>query len=293
MLELAVPLGIALFVWWFSTGIILFLDGLPRRTYRLSMGGATALLCASVYGLIALSNETTSAAAYMSFICGVLIWGWHEMSFLFGWVTGPRKEACPEHCGGWRHFLHAFQAIAYHEFAIAATGVLLLLATWGADNMVGTWTFVILWVMRISAKLNLFLGVPNLFLDFLPDHMSHLRSYLSKKPLNLLFPFSVTLSSVVCALMAQHVLESAPGSFSSVSLILLSSMLFLAIAEHWFLVLPIHTERLWQWAIRIRSLFSPSQHVGQATNATADRRQGLNLVHKRHFAPRNAISPRQ
>ena len=34
--------------------------------------------------------------------------------------------------------------------------------TWGGANQVGTWTFLVLWVMRLSAKLNVFLGVPNL-----------------------------------------------------------------------------------------------------------------------------------
>ena len=37
------PVLYALFVWWFSTGLILYLDGLPRRTFRWSMLGATVL----------------------------------------------------------------------------------------------------------------------------------------------------------------------------------------------------------------------------------------------------------
>ncbi|MBV8868454.1 MAG: DUF3623 family protein, partial [Acetobacteraceae bacterium] len=42
------PVLFALFVWWFSTGLIIFLDGLPRRTFRWSMLGATVLLAASL-----------------------------------------------------------------------------------------------------------------------------------------------------------------------------------------------------------------------------------------------------
>ena len=45
------------------------------------------------------------------------------------------------------------------------------------------------------AKLNLFLGVPNLSVEFLPPHLGYLASYFSNKPMNLLFPASVTLAS--------------------------------------------------------------------------------------------------
>jgi putative photosynthetic complex assembly protein 2 len=41
-------------------------------------------------------------------------------------------------------------------------------------NQVGTGTFAVLWVMRISAKLNLFLGVRNLSEELLPPHLAYL-----------------------------------------------------------------------------------------------------------------------
>jgi hypothetical protein len=37
MTSAAAPVLFALFAWWFSTGIIIYLDGLPRHTYRWSM----------------------------------------------------------------------------------------------------------------------------------------------------------------------------------------------------------------------------------------------------------------
>ena len=33
-----------IFVWWFSTGIILFLNGLPRHTFKWTMSAATVIL---------------------------------------------------------------------------------------------------------------------------------------------------------------------------------------------------------------------------------------------------------
>ena len=40
MMATAGPVLYALFVWWFSTGLILYLDRLPRHTFRWSLLGA-------------------------------------------------------------------------------------------------------------------------------------------------------------------------------------------------------------------------------------------------------------
>ena len=53
--------------------------------------------------------------------------------------------------------------------------------TWGGANQVGTWTFLLLWWMHQSARLNVFLGVRNLNEEFLPDHLSFLRSFLNQR----------------------------------------------------------------------------------------------------------------
>ena len=36
-MELLIAGLFAVFVWWFSTGIILYLDGLPRKTFILAL----------------------------------------------------------------------------------------------------------------------------------------------------------------------------------------------------------------------------------------------------------------
>ena len=51
------PILYTLFVWWFSTGLILYLDGLPRPTFRWSMAGASAVLAGALYGLAASSAD--------------------------------------------------------------------------------------------------------------------------------------------------------------------------------------------------------------------------------------------
>jgi putative photosynthetic complex assembly protein 2 len=251
--EHGLPVLFTLFLWWFSTGAILYLDGLPAASFRWTMLAATALAGVAAYGLWATSADTTLAGAYIAFTCGLLVWGWHETSFLTGFVTGPRKAACPQGCGGWRHFVHASETIIHHELAIAGTALLVVALTWGGENQVGTWTFVILWVMRLSAKLNVFLGVPNLTEEFLPEHLHYLRGFLTKKPMNLLFPVSVVLSTVATVLLVQAAIAPEATAFEATAFTFLASLMALAILEHWFLVLPLPDAALWSWALRSRA----------------------------------------
>lgn len=251
MLSHALPVIFALFVWWFSTGVILYLDLLPRRTFRWSMAGATAIAGAALYGLWLSRADTSAAGAYTAFTCGLLNWGWQEISFYMGYVTGPRKQRCPAGCDGWRHFGHAVQTMLHHEIAIIVCAALVVTLTWGAPNQIGTWTFVVLWWMHESAKLNMFLGVRNLNEEFFPDHLQFLRGFLKQKPMNLLFPVSVTVSTVVMVILVQNAWASGTP-FEQAGFTFLATLMALAVLEHWFLVLPLPAARLWKWSLSSR-----------------------------------------
>lgn len=252
MLNVALPVLFAIFVWWFSTGIVLLLDGLPRTTFRWSHLLSTLLGLGAFVGLAHTAPQTTPAGAFCAFTCALLVWGWHELSFLTGWVTGPRQHAADPGTHGWQRFVQAVQAILWHELAILASGLLVVAITWGAANQVGTQTFAVLWVMRISAKLNVFLGVRNLSIELLPPHLSYLASFFRKRAMNLLFPVSVSASTVVAVWMVNEALDSAAGSARAIGLLLVATLLWLAILEHWLLVLPLQATALWQWAMRNR-----------------------------------------
>jgi putative photosynthetic complex assembly protein 2 len=243
----------ACLAWWFATGAILYLDGLPPRTFRWSLLGATFVLSLALIGLAVSSAQTSVAAAYAAFGCGVLVWGWLEMTFLMGWLTGPRRHACPTGCTGGRHFVHAIEAILYHELALIAAAAVVVAITWEAPNQVGTWTFAVLWAMRQSAKLNLHFGVRNLSEEFLPPHLAYLKSFFTRKPMNLLFPVSVTLATLVAALLVRAAIDAPAGGFEAVGLTLVTTLLVLAILEHWFLVLPLPVNALWAWGLRSRA----------------------------------------
>ena len=75
MTPYVLPVLFTLFVWWFSTGAILYLDGLPQRTFKWTMLGTTVLLLLALVALAGSGNDTTPAGAYCAFTCAILVWG--------------------------------------------------------------------------------------------------------------------------------------------------------------------------------------------------------------------------
>jgi putative photosynthetic complex assembly protein 2 len=253
MADYGLPALYAMFVWWFTTGAILFLDGLPKRTYGWSMLSVTVLALLALIGLDHSCESATVTGAFCAFTCAIVLWGWVETSFLLGFVTGPRTRASPPGASDGQRFIHAVGAIAYHELAIVGTAALIVALTNGAPNQVGLWTFMILWVMRLSAKLNLFLGVRNLGEEFLPERMRYLHSFFLKRPMNLLFPVSVTAATAFAAILWKEAAAPAASAFDTAGLALAATLLSLAILEHWFMVLPLPTTALWGWGLRSRA----------------------------------------
>lgn len=247
----ALPIAFALLLWWFSTGLIFFLDSLAVKTFKWSMLGATAVFAVAIYGLWDTADDPTRAGAYCAFGCGLLAWGWHEMSLYMGFVTGPRKHRCPQGCSGWSHFGHAIEANLWHELAIIATAALFAGLSWGGANQIGLWTFLALWWMHLSARLNVFLGVRNVSEEFVPAHMEVLKGFLTKKPMNLLFPVSVTVLTILAAVLFLEAAEAVPD-FRITGLTLLGTLMVLALIEHWFLMLPLPMDWLWRWSLASR-----------------------------------------
>ncbi len=238
------------FLWWFSTGIIFYLNARPAWTFRWSMLGGTVVLAAALLGIQASADLATAAGAFCAFSCGLIIWGWHTMSYYMGVITGPVNTPCPADCSGLQRFLRAAGTGIYHELAIIATVVVLAALTWGQPNRIGLWTFVLLWGMHVSAKLNVFLGIRNLNAEFIPERLAYLTTYFRQKPMNLLFPFSVTAGTIVTLLLIQQALAAEPGSLPAVGYTLIAALAALAVIEHWFMILPIPAEALWRWSLK-------------------------------------------
>ncbi len=242
------PILATVVAWWGATGVIAWLCNRARATYPATLVGATVLLVVSLYGLRATADDVGTSGAWLAFASALGVWSWMEITFLTGWLTGPRRTPCAHGCSGPRHFVHAVQAILWHELAIVAGAVLVVAATWGGANRVGLLAFLVLWGMRESAKLNLFFGVRNLGEAFLPERLRYLLSFFRRRQMNLLFPISVTVGSWLAVEFAGRAL-GAETDFAATGHAMLATLCALAMLEHWLMVLPLPADALWRWSL--------------------------------------------
>jgi len=245
-----IPLAFAILVWWFSTGVILWLDGFSKKFFRPIFFVSCVILFFAFWGISISSTQDTVLGAYCAFTCAILIWGWQELAFLLGYITGSRRVLCPSDAKGWQRAWFAFQTINHHELALLVLGIVLAIVHIDAANTTGLWAFVILWVMRQSAKINIFLGVLNLNERFLPDHLKYLQTYFRRRPMNYLMPFSVVLAVLVVTPLWIDIFTATESAFALTSKTLLATLLSLGILEHILLVLPFSSEGLWKWGFR-------------------------------------------
>jgi len=238
-------IGVVVALWWSATGLILWLDSRPSVTYPWSLGGSTVVAALALYGIGTTSNGDETADACVAFLCTLGVWAWQELAFLTGAVTGPRKHGCEAGCTGWRHFLHGCQAVLYHELMLVLCGLAVLILTWEKSNQTAAWTFLVLWGMRQSAKLNLHFGVRNLGLEFLPPQLSHLACYFRRRPMNPLWPLSVALPAGILAEVVMHIRSPALSEFEITACTIVATLIALGILEHVFLVIPWPTSWLW------------------------------------------------
>ena len=248
MSDWLVAITVALLGWWLSTGVILYLNHLPRHTHRWSMLAATMLLLFCFAQVPATSEDSSRGGAVVAFVQAILIWGWLEMSYLMGFITGPRTEPCPPDAAGRKRFWLALQTSLWHELSVVAATALVIALTWEAPNQVAAWSCVALWLMRWSAKLNLFLGVLNYNEEWLPAHLRYLTTYIRCRAMNMLFPVSVVVGTSAATALVLGGLNGT-GDVVRTGHILVGTLVALAVLEHWFLVLPLHDSALWQWAL--------------------------------------------
>ncbi len=249
VLPIAGALLFALALWWSSTGAILWLNRRPRASYRWSLAGASAVAVVAVVALAATRDTATPAGAVMAFTASVAVWGWHELCFLTGFVTGASTADCPAGARGWRRFRLAAATLMHHEVALAVTAVVIAALTLGGANPIGGWTFLLLFAARLSSKLNLFLGAPNFSAELFPAHLRHLTTYLRKGPVSALYPVSLAGLGLAAAAAARPALEADAAPFAVTGYALLSALAALALLEHAFMALPLPDAALWRWAL--------------------------------------------
>ncbi len=248
LMDYLLPPLAAVMLWWLGTGAVILLDRMPRDTRGVTFFAASLFTLAALLCIGHTAGDNGVAAAYAGFTCAVVVWGWHELSFLSGWITGPRRVAATPGAHGLGRLRQAIAVLLWHELALLATLVALWRWQAGAANPTAAWTFTLLYGMRVSAKLNLYRGVRNLALDFLPPHLVYLGSYFRQRRFNALMPLSLLGGAAVAAWLMAGAL--ATGGGVRVAHLLLASMLVLALVEHLMMVLPLQPSALWRWALR-------------------------------------------
>ena len=238
----------AVFCWWLGTGAILWLVRLPISTFRWSMFFLSFLLGLSLWTTSISMRSHSVLNAYIGFVSVIAMWSWHEMAFLTGWLAGPRRVALDPGLSLNRRFGQSVMALLYHEVALLFNFGVLLAWQQGQPNQVSLCTFALLWCMRLSAKLNLFFGVPQVGEQYLPVHLRYIGSYFKSGRISPFFFFTITLSVVIWTWM---VWELKTGAVTiSTGWVLLSSLLGLAIIEHLLMVIALPLQRLWGWAMK-------------------------------------------
>jgi putative photosynthetic complex assembly protein 2 len=257
----------ALVLWWFSTGAILWLDRRPKQTHGWSLGFGAILAGFALFAFLGSLRQATPTGAVIGFTSALALWGWHELSFLTGHVTGPRTAVCPVGAVGWRRFKLAASTLIYHEIALALTAVALLLLSLGRANMIGALTFLSLLAFRLSSKLNLFFGVPNFSEEFFPDHLRYLTSYIRKAPMTPFMPICVALGAVIVWAEARAAFNPYATPFVVTGFSLLFALGALALVEHGFMIIPLPDAALWRWAMREQEKAAPKRALPEASIA--------------------------
>ena len=243
---------IAIFSWWFFTGIILLVvrrkDVAGATAHGASVVWGVPLLALGIFGAVISAASLTVANIYISFFAVLLIWGWIELAFLSGVITGPLRDTCPKSLRGWARFQRAWQTVSHHEALLLSGLVLMAVIAFDAANPLGFWAYLILFAARISAKLNLFFGVPRINLEFIPQPLRHLTSYFKQGPVTMVFGLGITGLSLVTAALGLA-LFSASTVEAQIGHALLFALCALATLEHWLMVIPLPDAKLWRWML--------------------------------------------
>ncbi len=242
----------AVFAWWFFTGAILLIvrksDAGEAVAHGRSVFLTVPLAALGFAGLVVSSAEMTLHNVYLSFLSVLLIWGWIELAFLAGIIAGPERRECPPGLTGGPRFIRAWNTVAHHELLLLSALLVIILLSTGAANTFGLWAYLILFVARISAKLNLFFGVPRINTEFVPQPLQHIKSYFRQGGVSLAFPIGVTFLSVTAACFAERLIASETAPYIA-GFALLTALSALAAIEHWLMVVPLPDAKLWRWML--------------------------------------------
>ena len=243
IMSLVNPVLVVVATWWIGTGVVLYLQQQIRQTGFALIATLVATCLASLLVLKISANGLAYWQSYAGFVSAVVLWGCLELSYYTGLIGGIHERHCPENCSQLRRFRLALGASIWHEISVLVTAIVVVAVCWNAANPAGLYTFMVLWLMRWSAILNLFLGVPNFNADWFPEHLAYAHSYMRRSRVTLFFPFSILLAGIVSICLIINTVSASP--VQALATALPCVLLMLAILEHAFMALPIADSALW------------------------------------------------
>jgi putative photosynthetic complex assembly protein 2 len=252
-----VAMALVLLAWWLSTGLILWrvrvadnaaLAGRKPQAHLASVLAGLPVLGLGAWGVAVSGDDASARGVYLGFASALAVWGWIELAFLSGIVTGPNRAITPSGLPLASRLGRALLAIAWHEAALLAALIALALALWPAQNQIALATFALLLGARSLAKINLFLGVPRINLQFIPRPIAHMTSHFRQAPMTGFLPLSIGLLALATGIMGQSALTADLPEIT-LAYSMLAALAALALLEHLFMVLPLPDAKLWAWML--------------------------------------------
>ena len=126
--DLAAPALFAVLLWWAATGLVLVLQHRPRQHHARLMLAASVGLAGAFWAIRTSAGDPSEAGAYLGFSAAIAVWGWQEMSYYMGFVSGPRPVACAPSVRGLDRFFAALVHPMIHTGNGLEFGILGLVA---------------------------------------------------------------------------------------------------------------------------------------------------------------------
>ncbi|MEP6779479.1 MAG: DUF3623 family protein [Gemmatimonadaceae bacterium] len=230
--SLSASLALVIAFWWGATGLTLAMQR-SEAASTISLTVTTLLAALGTVLIVNARDDASVRGARFAFLGSAFVWWWCSTMFYSGFGISSAAESA----GPSGSFALALQAIAatlrpdlLGVFALLAVGALV----WRRANRVALWTLVVFFGTLQTAKLNVFFGVRNASVEWLPQQLSHLSRFFGPPRNSSLLTISVIGLAALCWVFANRA-RRVQSPFVRHANGMIALLLGLAVIEHIFL----------------------------------------------------------
>ena len=227
--SIAGSLAIVVGFWWAATGFTLVMQ-LNATTSAVGVALSSAFAILGSWLILQSRDKRSVRAARMAFLGSAFIWWWCSTLF----YAGVGIDIQTVHPAGTRTLSLALDAIAatlkpdlVGVVAMATIAIVVHRRT----NRVALWMFALFWGTLQTAKLNVFFGVRNASVDWLPEHLFQLSQFFGPPRNSPLLPVTIGLLLLLFAFMVRRA-RAATTPFARHSGWMVALLVGLAVVEH-------------------------------------------------------------